>query len=70
MRPTPEDFRSRFYGDYCKVVDEYDKEFNKRYSEDLNTTLIFVSLMNCLDVRGLTRTIGWPVLRCHFCLHH
>jgi hypothetical protein len=29
---------------YHKVAEEYDKEFLKKYDEDLNTTLIFVSL--------------------------
>ena len=29
--------------DYRKVADEYDKEFLKKYEEDLDTTLIFVS---------------------------
>jgi hypothetical protein len=48
---TPEDLRARFYEDYRKVAEEYDKEFNKRYDEDLNTTLIFVSLSvpSCLN---------------------
>ena len=44
MGSTPEDPRARFYEDYRKVAEEYDKEFMKRYDEDLNTTLIFVSL--------------------------
>jgi len=35
--------RARFYEDYRKVAEGYDKEFVKRYDEDLNTTLIFVS---------------------------
>ena len=43
MGSTPEDPRSRFYEDYRNVAEEYDKEFMKRYDEDLNTTLIFVS---------------------------
>jgi hypothetical protein len=38
-----EDHQARFYEDYRKVADEYDKEFLKKYDEDLNTTLIFVS---------------------------
>ena len=41
---TQEDYQARFYADYRKVADEYDKEFIKKYDEDLNTTLIFVSL--------------------------
>ena len=43
-RSQGHDVCSRFYEDYQKVAEEYDKEFNKRYDEDLNTTLIFVSL--------------------------
>jgi hypothetical protein len=38
-----EDRQARFYEDYRKVADEYDKEFLKKYDEDLNTTLILVS---------------------------
>ena len=38
-----EDHQARFYEDYRKVAGEYDKEFLKKYYEDLNTTLIFVS---------------------------
>lgn len=30
------------------MAEEYDKEFMKRYDEDLNTTLIFVSLCELL----------------------
>lgn len=49
MRSTPEDIRSKFYEDYRKVAEEYDKEFNKRHDEDLNTTLVFVSLASFSD---------------------
>ena len=38
-----EDRQARFYQDYRKVAEEYDKDFLKKYDEDLNTTLIFVS---------------------------
>jgi hypothetical protein len=41
---TQEDHRSRFYEHYRKEAEEYDREFMKKYDEDLNTTLIFVSL--------------------------
>jgi hypothetical protein len=40
--PMQEDHQARFYVDYRKVADEYDKEFLQKYDEDLNTTLIFV----------------------------
>ena len=35
--------RTQFFEDYRKEAEEYDKEFMKKYDEDLNTTLIFVS---------------------------
>jgi hypothetical protein len=35
--------QARFYEDYHKESEVYDKEFLKKYDEDLNTTLIFVS---------------------------
>jgi len=54
MPSTLEDIRSRFYGDYHRVADEYDKDFNKGYDENLNTTLIFVGLANSLDACILT----------------
>ena len=41
---TPEDFRAQFFEHYRKEAEDYDKEFMKKYDEDLNTTLIFVSL--------------------------
>ena len=50
MGSIPEDPRSRFYEDYRKVAEEYDKEFMKRYDEDLNTTLIFVRLACLLGI--------------------
>jgi hypothetical protein len=44
--PAQEDHTARFYEDYRKVAEEYDKEFLKKYDEDLDTTLIFVSPMS------------------------
>jgi hypothetical protein len=41
---TQEDHQARFYEEYRKVAEEYDKEFLKKHEEDLDTTLIFVSL--------------------------
>ena len=68
-RSNPEDIRSRFYEDYRKVAEEYDKEFMKRYDEDLNTTLIFVSLFIFLSRWILNHVKGWSVLRRDFCVH-
>ena len=38
-----EDPRATFYDIYRREAEEYDREFTKKYDEDLNTTLIFVS---------------------------
>jgi len=38
------DPRATFYDMYRREAEEYDREFIKKYDEDLNTTLIFVSL--------------------------
>ena len=60
--PAGEDHRARFYEDYRKVADEYDKEFLKKHDElDLNTTLIFVSVSLGFDRLVLTRSPGWFV---------
>ena len=40
--PATEDPRGKFYEHYLKVAEDYDREFLKKYDEDLNTTLIFV----------------------------
>ena len=67
---TQEDYRARFYSDYRKVAEEYDKEFLKKYDEDLNTTLIFVSPALSFDEGVLTRPSGWSVLGCHLRFYH
>ena len=41
------DHRTLFFEDYRKEAEEYDREFMKKYDEDLNTTLIFVSSVLC-----------------------
>jgi hypothetical protein len=53
LLPTQEDHQARFYEDYRKVAEEYDKEFLKKYDEDLNTTLIFVGSSRVIDERLL-----------------
>jgi len=47
---TQEDYRTKFYEIYRREAEEYDREFIKRYDEDLNTTLIFVRVLrsSCL----------------------
>lgn len=37
------DPRRHFYKMFNQEADEYDKDFHKKYHDDLNTTLIFVS---------------------------
>ena len=32
-----------FYNKFQREMEEHDRDFEKRYDEDLNTTLIFVS---------------------------
>ena len=39
QEPEP---RTRFHEQFRKEADEYDKDFQKKYHDDLNTTLIFV----------------------------
>ena len=70
--PTKEDHRARFYDNYRKVAEEYDKEFLKKYDEDLNTTLIFVSSpYECgFDERVLTMGTGRFVLCGCFRFYH
>jgi len=37
------DPRRHFYKMFNREADEYDRDFHKKYHDDLNTTLIFVS---------------------------
>ena len=54
--PTQEDHRALFFEEYRKEAEDYDEEFMKKYDEDLNTTLIFVSFVSpWLDVYTLTQ---------------
>ena len=45
MLPSQKDHQARFYDNYRKVAEEYDKEFMKKHDQDLDTTLIFVSFV-------------------------
>ena len=67
---TQEDHRARFYDNYRKVAEEYDKEFLKKHDEDLNTTLIFVSLLWRFNGHVLTGHSGGSVFRRRLRLHH
>ena len=54
MAPVMEDYRAHFYETYRKEAEDYDKEFIKKYDEDLNTILIFVGPLHCPNPRVLT----------------
>ena len=69
MLPVQEDYKAQFYEDYRKAAEEYDKEFHKKYDEDLNTTLIFVSLPRRFVEHSLTGVSGRSVFRSHICIH-
>ena len=42
--------RSDFFTTYRKESDVYDREYARKYDEDLNTSLIFVSSTRMLDM--------------------
>lgn len=55
-KPTEVDPRRHFYRVFNREADEYDKDFHKKYHDDLNTTLIFVSCREFYQTSGpLTR---------------
>jgi len=70
VRHTQEDHRARFFEYYRREADDYDREFLRKYDENLNTTIIFVSLVSSSSVRTLKGAPGWSVLCGCFCIHH
>ena len=55
-KPTEEDPRRHFYKMFNREADEYDKDFHKKYHDDLNTILIFVSRARLRELTsGFTR---------------
>ena len=64
-----EDPRTKFYEGYREVAEGYDKDFMKKYEEDLDTTLIFVCCPHRSGTRVLIRVTGRSVLRRLFRLH-
>ena len=68
--PQQEYLRARFYRYYQREAEEYDREFMKKYDDDLNTTLIFVSAAHRPNTCLLTRTAGWSLFRRGFRIHH
>jgi len=43
---TASSARIEFYDKFQREADEHDSDFMKKYDEDLNTTLIFVSILS------------------------
>lgn len=54
---TDED-KADFFAVYKKEAEEYDREFTKKYDEDLNTTLIFVRSFSWFRL-----VTHWPTIR-------
>ncbi|KAF8205611.1 hypothetical protein K438DRAFT_516343 [Mycena galopus ATCC 62051] len=47
--PESVDTNTAFWGSYMKLADEHDKEFQKKYSNDLDTALIFAGLFSAVS---------------------
>ena len=44
LHGTASGARADFYNKFQREADDHDRDFMKKYDEDLNTTLIFVSI--------------------------
>jgi hypothetical protein len=53
--PSQVDYEALFYKNYGEVAKEYDKDYLKKYGEDLDTTLIFVGPASAYDKQVLIR---------------
>ena len=49
--------RMEFYNKFQREMEEHDRDFEKKYDEDLNTTLIFVSV-HCAPGVGFEDSLG------------
>ncbi|KAF7363951.1 hypothetical protein MSAN_01053400 [Mycena sanguinolenta] len=47
--PRSTDTKTAFWESYMKLADEHDKEFQKKYSNDLDTSLIFAGLFSAVS---------------------
>ena len=56
------DARTRFHEQFQKEADEYDRDFHKKYHDDLNAILIFVSSFQLNPPASTNNEIGWFVL--------
>ena len=61
-----------FYNKFQRIADDHDRDFIKKYDEDLNSTLIFVSvfLHAARSLFNPTLGIGRLVLRSHIRFHY
>jgi len=57
---THEDIRTRLYEKYPREAEEHDREFIKKYDEDMNTTLIFVGFFH-VPRRGCANLVSRPL---------
>ena len=64
------DPRLDFYTMYKKEATEYDADYIKKYDDDLNTTLIFVRLLQLAPATFLLVLTGGSVLCRQFCFRH
>ena len=60
------DPRTEFYTKFQGEIEEYNRDFEKKYNDDLNTALLFVSVCSC-DGRGVLRIACDPILTEMFC---
>lgn len=67
---TTKNPRVEFYDKFQCEADEYDRDFMKKYDEDLNTTLIFVS-GSCIpaSILALICLLGRSILCSHIHFH-
>jgi hypothetical protein len=54
-----------FYNKFQREMEEHSRDFGRKYDEDLNTTLVFVSLYSCAGV-GAFRIVWGPILTMRF----
>jgi len=70
---TASSARVEFYDKFQREADEYDRDFMKKYDEDLNTTLIFVSAASAsasiVSLIPFSGGIGRSVLRRYIGFH-
>jgi len=63
------DPRTRFHEQFRKEADEYDRDFHKKYHDDLNSTLLFVSSPQSDTLVSADNEVGRSVLGCGFRVH-